>query len=296
MQGTSTQLWYFLIDGKQDDNTGVFGNFYSYGNHCGESLYRVVNIAAKNGFNSPNVIEAERVDNLEGFQLPEDIVQFDQNVLMRSTVHSFEINEEENQFIPPAGIIKASTDGEYEYELIKDSFVAYGKDENGIFEFELVAGKSRLIETFLKAITFLPTVDGFWIYIWNHWDDDKTELWAAKKLDTSESIITFLTSNQLSTLENGYIDCVVHSLSGETNLTLDDHKKIQLHTKDEKVFNEFGRKIMALGFEQTHDFYNLEFGYHHWHYRPFGSLSREQFRALLENEKFELLDSWSDRN
>lgn len=293
MQGTSKQLWHFLLLGKQDDETGVFGNFYSYGEHCGESLYRILNIAPANGFNSPNAIEAERLDNLEGFRIPEDCVQVDHDVFMRSTVHSFEINkEEEGQFIPPTGIIKGSEDGENEYELIKDCFVAYGKDENGIFEFELVAGKSRLIDTFLKTITFLPSVDGFWIYIRNHWDDDKTELWAGKNLDTRESIVTFLTSHQLSPLENGYIDCVVHSLAGETNLTLDDHKKIQLHTKDEKVFNEFGRKIMELGFEQTHDFYNLEFGYHHWHYRPYGSLTREEFKSQLRKENFELLDTW----
>ncbi len=31
-----------------------------------------------------------------------------------------------------------------------------------------------------------------------------------------------------NTLENGYLDIVVHSLSGVTNLTLNDHKKIQL--------------------------------------------------------------------
>ena len=198
----------------------------------------------------------------------------------------------ESQFIPPSGIIKGSEDGEYEYELIKDCFVAYGKNENGIFEFELVANKARLVDTFLEAINFLPSVDGFWIYLWNHWDNDKTELWAGKNLDTKESILAFLTSNKLSTLENGYVDCVVHSLKGETNLTLDDHKKIQLHTKDERVFNEFGRKIMALGIGQTHDFYNLEFGYHHWHYRPLGSLSREKFKTLLQEEEFEHLDTW----
>ena len=85
---------------------------------------------------------------------------------------------------------------------------------------------------------------------------------------------------------------MVHSLTGQTNLTLDEHKKIQLHTKEEDLFNDFGKKIMNLGFEQTKDFYNLEFGYHHWHYRPFDSLDRDNFIELLRREKFELIDTW----
>ena len=32
---------------------------------------------------------------------------------------------------------------------------------------------------------------------------------------------------------------MVHSLKGETNLTLDDHKMIQLHSKDKEVFDNF---------------------------------------------------------
>jgi len=82
-------------------------------------------------------------------------------------------------------------------------------------------------------------------------------------------------------------------LIGETNLTLDNHKKIQLHTKDEELFNDFGKKVMELGFEQTREFYNLEFGYHHWHYRPADSLNREDFKQLLKSKNFELVDSWN---
>ncbi len=149
-----------------------------------------------------------------------------------------------------------------------------------------------MIETFIKTIDFLPTVDSFWIYIQNHWDDAKTELWVAKHFVDKKAVVNFLTSNKTSTLENGLIDCVVHSLAGQTNLTLDDHKKIQLHTKDESLFDHFGKKIMGLGFEQTKDFYNLEFGYHHWHYRPGDSLGRETFKELLKSKGFDYLDSW----
>lgn len=90
----------------------------------------------------------------------------------------------------------------------------------------LIVGKERLLETIVKTIDFLPSVDGFWIYVWSHWDDAKTELWIAKYFSDKEMVVRFVKENKASTLENGFIDCVVHSLTGQTNLTLEDHKKI----------------------------------------------------------------------
>jgi hypothetical protein len=296
MEPMPRQLWYFLIQGKQDESTGVFGNFYAYGEHCGVSLYHALKAAKENGIISPDAIETERLDNLESFQLPSDCIEINKEVLMRPTLYSFEVSEGEMQFIPPDGIIKTSEDGKHDYALIKECFVAYNKNENGIFEFELIVNKEHLNDIFFKAIDFLPTIDGFWIYVWNHWDEEKTELWAAKYFTNKKQILDFLESNKSSTLENGYIDCVVHSVMGETNLTLDEHKKIQLHTKDENVFKEFIRRIADLGYNQTKLFYNLEYEYYHLHYRPFGSLNRNDFISCLKEQRFELLDSWSESN
>jgi len=47
-------------------------------------------------------------------------------------------------------------------------------------------------------------------------------------------------------------------------LTVDDHKKIQLHTKDEEVFRHFG-ELTDLGYQQTREFYSLQDGFHHLH-------------------------------
>jgi hypothetical protein len=78
-------------------------------------------------------------------------------------------------------------------------------------------------------------------------------------------------------------------------LTLDDHKKIQFRTSDENLFNEFGKKIMNLGFKQLRELYNLESGYYHWHYRPFNSLARPDFINLLRAEHFDRLDQSSEQ-
>ena len=66
-------------------------------------------------------------------------------------------------------------------------------------------------------------------------------------------------------------------------------KKIQLHTKDETVFQNFIENVIDLRFEQTRDYYSIEYGYHHWHYRTDESLDKSKFQELLIDEGFEYI-------
>jgi hypothetical protein len=291
---TKNELWYLLIDEQQDAKTGIVGNFYAYGNHLGDALDKTIKSSIEYKFANHNLTEASLLDNFDVIENNYELVKIADNVYMRPTTYTFPFDDPDKEFIPPIGIVKSVFEGEFEYDLIKENFVAYGADENGIFEFELVLSKQNLIDTFIKTIEFLPTIDGFWIYLKNYWESDFTELWVAKHFTDKQTLIDFLKTQKKNTLENGYLEIVVHSLTGETNLTLDDHKKIQLHTKDEGVFNDFIGNIVELGYEQTRDFYNLEFGYHHFHYRPVDSLTRTEFKQMLTVNKFELIDKWEE--
>lgn len=292
---TKNELWYLLIDGQQDAETGIVGNFYAYGEHLGDALEKTIKASVDYKFiTNHNLAEVSLLDSFDVIGDNKELVEIADNVYMRPTTYTFPIDDPDKEFIPPIGIVKSVFEGEYEYDLIKQNFVAYGADENGIFEFELVLTKENLIDTFIKTIDFLPTIDGFWIYIKNYWENDMTELWVAKHFTDKQTVIDFLKTQRKNTLENGYLDIVVHSLTGETNLTLDDHKKIQFHTKDEGVFNDFIGNIIELGYEQTRDLYNLEFGYHHFHYRLVDSLTRTEFKHMLTDNKFEMIDKWEE--
>jgi len=238
--------------------------------------------------------EASLLDSFDIIENNDELIKVSENVFMRPAIHSFPFDDPDKEFIPPNGIVKSVFEGEYEYDLIKENFVAFGADENGIFKFELVLAKENLIDTFINSIEFLPTIDGIWIYIKNYWESELTELWVAKHFTDKQTVIGFLKEQKKNTLENGYLDIVVHSLKGDTNLTLDDHKKIQLNTKNEEVFNEFIGRIIDLVYEQTRDFYNLEFGYHHFHYRLVDSLTRSEFKQMIIDNKFEMIDKWED--
>ncbi len=291
---TKKELWYLLIDGQQDAETGVFGNFYAYGSHLGDALDKTIKASNEYNFVKHNLTEALLLASFDIIENNEELVKIATDVFMRSTTYTFPIDHPDKVFNPPIGIVKSVYEGEYEYDLIKENFVAYGADENGVFELELVLSKQNLIDTFLKTIEFLPTIEGFWIYLKNYWESDLTELWVAKHFTDKHMVIDFLKTQKNNTLENGYLDIVVHSQTGDTNLTLDDHKKIQLHTKEEGVFNDFIGNIIKLGYEQTRDFYNLEFGYHHFHYRLVDSLTRTEFKQMLTDNKFELIDKWEE--
>ncbi|MDO7877195.1 hypothetical protein Q5H93_20785 [Hymenobacter sp. ASUV-10] len=290
------QYWYFLISGHFDELTGVIGNFYAYGQHCGEALENALQAAAQEcGFNSPSASEAARLDTLEDFEEPDDLVALTSNVFRSAENYSYPLDTVEHEFIAPTGIIKSTEDGEFDYELIKNCFMAYKSGETGAYEFELVADKSRLINTFLQAVQFVLNPAQLSVIIRGHWEGQKSELWS-KPLTQSDdnNPATFWEEQCSNLLENGFVDCLISWPQHETKLTLDEHKKITFHTLDESVFNDFGQRILALDFEQVTEQYGLDFGYYHWHYRPADSLDAPELRVLLLDAGFRFEKSWED--
>lgn len=288
------ELWYFLISGQANAEQGLFGNFYAYGEHLGDALENTFRAAQQEQISSPNLVEASLLESFGVIEDNDELIAVSDKVYMRNTTFTFPLSDPDKEFIPPVGIVKATGEDEHDYDLIAENFVAYAQDENGIFVFELVVGKDSIKQVFLEAIAFLPSVDGCWVYVQSHWNNEGTELWAAPHFTERQQVLDFLTGQEANTLENGYIKVVIYSLEGETNLTLDDHKKIQLHTKDEDVFQSFIGQIEDLGYQQTRDFYSLEWGFHHWHYRPADSLPRAEFIDMLQANGFELIHAWQE--
>lgn len=283
------EFWHFLVNGKHDHEFGAFANFYVYGLHCGDAMEGTIHFAETNAVTDAEIVEATCLDQFEDYE-PPNVIQIGEDAFMLNSLSLYPIEDTYSSFKAPIGIIKSNEDGEYDYELIKEAFAAYDKDENGIYVFELVADRSNFLDTFLKTIDFLPSVDGFWIYIADHWEDSKTQLWVSKDITDKRDVIDFLLEQKGNTIESGYVNCVVHCIAGETNLKICEHKKIHLHTKDKNLFEDFGFKIMELGYKQTKELYNLEFDYHHYHYRPANSLNRDEFVEMLKSKNFELLD------
>jgi len=288
------ELWYLFIDGQRNSETGVFGSFYAYGRHLGDALGKVILASFDQDFKNQNLVEASFLDDFSEIEDSEELIEISEKVYMRQTTYSYPIDDPDKEFVAPTGIVKGVQDSDLAYELIKENFIALDKNDDEIYSLELNVAKTDLVDVYIKAINNLPSVDGFWIYIKNYWDNQQTELWTAKHFIDKEIVLNFLQSSQSDTLENGYLEIVVHSLNGETNLKLDEHKKITLHTKAEDVFSDFIGQTIELGYEQTKDFYSLANDYHHWHYRPADSLTRTDFVIKLIDNNFELRDKWDE--
>ena len=155
------KLWYLMIDGQQDAETGIFSNFYAYGSHLGDALDKAIKASIKHGFANHNLTEASLLSGFEEIDDNSELIEIANDVYMRPTTYSFPYDDPDKSFVPPIGIVKSVFEGEYEYELIEEKFVAYGADEDGTFELELVVAKENLINIFVKSIGFLPEVDGF---------------------------------------------------------------------------------------------------------------------------------------
>jgi hypothetical protein len=290
---SSNQYWYFLISGQADEFTGVIGNFYAYGQHCGEALEYALQAASQEyGIYNPVANEAARLDILEDFEEPDDLVTLTSNVFSTAKTYSYPLDTVEHEFITPTGIIKAVEDGELDYELIKTCFMAYKSGETGLYEFELVADKSKLIDTFLQAIHFIPEPGQLSVIIKGHWEDQDSELWTKTLTWPDDNAAVFLEEQRANLLENGFVDCIISWPESETELILDEHKKIVFRTPDESVFNDFGQQIIALDFEQVTEQYGLELGFYHWHYRPANSLDAPELRVLLLDAGFRFEKSW----
>src|ERR1700730_9572065 len=243
----SAEFWYFLLEGEYDRDTGVFGSFFAHGAHCGEALHFACEAAAAKNFLNPRVVEAERLDILADYVPPDDVLKVTKMASIKPNVHTYLLDGDDQQFVPPIGIVKSTKDGEYDYSLIVEGFVAYTKDKNGFFEFELVAGIDKLVDTFLQAIQFLPRMELFYLYLTDFWEAGGKELWESSTISDKNDVLTFLTRHRTNTAENGYVECVVQESYGSA-LPLDDHKKIQFRTSDERLFSEFGKRMMTLGF------------------------------------------------
>lgn len=50
-------------------------------------------------------------------------------------------------------------------------------------------------------------------------------------------------------------------------------------------------KLQALGYEQTREMYDIEFGYHHWHYKPAKAFDRNEFCKFLLKNEFEEIEN-----
>ena len=99
---TKNELWYLLIDGQQDADTGVVGNFYAYGEHLGDALEKTIKASVDYKFiTNHNLTEVSLLDSFDVIGDNKELVEIADNVYMRPTTYTFPIDDPDKEFIPP---------------------------------------------------------------------------------------------------------------------------------------------------------------------------------------------------
>ncbi|HEY6186880.1 MAG TPA: hypothetical protein VIW80_04315 [Pyrinomonadaceae bacterium] len=253
--------------------------FWSWANHLGEAIDKVLRACRSMGIENATASEADPFDFAA---LPDHVIHDEKLDVFFAEARHFFPTTVEGSFIPPTGIIKSCQDGELDYELIREGFSQMIRGD-GLYEVEAVIGRDQLFETFVALVRRLPSIRVFWIKIAADWEDKgREEFLVNEDLDSAESITDFLTAHAKDTVPNGHVALTAYSKVGQTNLVIDTHKTIKVLTKSAKVQSKMVARLKKLGFVELPEFYSLEYGYYHWHYRPTRSKSRSRFVAALK--------------
>jgi len=208
-----------MIEGVETENS-FFQIFWSPATHMGEAIESVLNAAVRMGIENPIAREADRFDF---DSLPEDAVQ-DKRLKIWYMPGRY-LFPTEKSFIAPLGIIGSSQIGEKDYELLKEGF-SRGTTEPDIYDLEAAIERDRLFATFVELMNRLHSIKVFWIRLAPDWENQgREEFWTNEKLNSAESIGSFLTSHSNDTLANGHVGLTAYSEIGQTNLTIDTHRQ-----------------------------------------------------------------------
>ena len=275
-------LFKILIESSEPEESFV-QNFWTQATYPGEAIESVLSACVRLGIRNPIARELDSVEFDSSFD--EAIHDTESNVRYQGQTFSFPT---EKSFNAPVGIIESGEKGEYDYELLREGF-SLTRTEEGIYEVEAAVERDKLLNTFIELIGRLPSIKVFWIKIAGDWEDrGREEFWTNESLNTSEAITSFLTTHSSDTVENGHVALTVYSNDGQTNLSIDTHKTIKVVTKSARIQRNMAVHLRRLGFEQLSEFQSLEYGYHHWHYRPARSRSRTELIAALKQDGFTL--------
>lgn len=260
-----------------------FQVFWTHANHMGEAIETVLSACSHLQIRNAIAYEADCVD-------PDD--------LSDEAIHDKNLNvfynpgriyfPTDESFIAPVGIIKSGEDGELDYTLIREGFSQTISDE-GIYEVEVVVQREKLFDTFVELVRRLPSIKVFWIRLAPDWEDqNREEIWTNEELNSVELIDSYLKSHWNDTVLNGHVALTVYSTEGATNLSIDTHKLIKVLATSEKIPSEMAAALRTSGYEELQEFYSLEGGYYHWHYRPARSKSRSELVAAIKDDGFTL--------
>ncbi|HOJ78982.1 MAG TPA: hypothetical protein PL158_12945 [Bacillota bacterium] len=259
--------------------------FWVFAQHIGEAIGIV-----EAYLNTLDLVKfrIEEVDPADRNDLPTDVIELEHNKLYCTEAgYSYPI-EEYPDFNLPSGVVLSSEEGDYEYEALTEGYLVY-EDEDQIQHLEIVVDQSRLFDLYFDIGELLKSIRVFWLRLADDWEVDGTlEIYANESLNDLVRIKQFVMDNYEDIFRSGFLTATIYSEEGATNLNLDEHKIIHILTQSKDLVAEIKDFLDKSNFQHfdAENFVSVEYGFHHWHYRPIQSKDRAELIELLLKNGF----------
>ena len=272
-----------IIEAEQGEEAFIQA-FWAHALHLGEAIDRVSDYAYKLDIQEFKVSEA---DTYDFGSVPEDAIE-DNGIYYDSNRYYYPADEYSN-FHFPYGIVPACIKSEYGTEEIREGYSKF--EDNEFKHIEIVVNKSNLLRLYLDIIEKMGRAKVVWIKIIRDWESANTmEFYTNQDLTNVKLIEKFIKRNFENIFLNGYVSITVYYEEGETNLNLDEHKKIHLITRSNRTFETIVAYINSCNYDfyDYNNFRKIDYRYYHWHYRPTNSIKRKDLIDELKVQGFVL--------
>jgi hypothetical protein len=255
--------------------------YWAWGAHLGEAIHKMKARAVAQGVDSPLLVEA---DPYIFSSLPDTAVSENKGEMYYAG---------ERHFFPPTacyrlpdGVVKSCIEGEYELEDIEAGYQLSELDDE-LIEVSAVVEEKDLLKVYLAVVGALSEIRVFWVKLQDDWEDaGKEEIYVNERLDSLEAIAQFIRSNPLNTIRNGHVTLTTYATAGATNVSISDHKTIDILTYDRLVAGKVCAVLGGYGLNEKENLISISRGFHHWHYRHPEAFNRHDLIDMLHTQGF----------
>ncbi|MBF8964074.1 hypothetical protein I0P70_12530 [Pontibacter sp. FD36] len=284
------ELWYLLLEGKLGESVGALGDFYVFGDHLGNALFKASKYAGVVGISACHVVEAFPISRSGILHAPEATEQLACDVFIGRGLNTYFTAIREPGFIYPTGIIKCAADGVLALGTEEGHFTACGPDADGLYTLSLVLGERHLKKAFFLLSEQMEAMDEIQLAIRSYQHAaGKIEHWISAALKDKGSILEFIKKYTSDILENGFVKVSLQATTKHLRLTLDEHKTLKITAQCPSFLEALCRSIIFTGIKQVQVLTGLSQSGAHWHYRPQTAMDEASLKRLLKANGFQFM-------
>lgn len=276
-------LYVAMVEHESDEDS-FLQMFWVEAGHIGAALDRVAVLLPIAGVPEPWFIT--EIDPCRS-EMPSNAEALAADAWYAETRHQYPA---EYAFRLPAGIIKSNVDGDHELADIIPGFSV--SEEGPSIVIEAVVAAAEVLDTYLSLVESLGRFKVSWVKMQPDWEEGGEIAYVNESLNNASLMRALLERKDLDLVRNGHVTITAFAHEGSTNVSLTDHKTIEIWSTSHDLCNRVSRVLQRRGLPRSERLISIEHGFHHWHYRPDAAPDRAGLIAALTADGFR---SWQPK-